>query len=174
MAQQSASSSASPPLPASASATSPSGDIPSLSSPWVVTSDNIRPAKPLLLAELLTLVQTNPTHLTNKSIRLVAPLHAYDATADTATLGTAAQHVSVSMGRMGGSSWRCDVGAWCQVIGECEWDEAGGLVVRARVVRELGAEWDMKLYEAVVHSKRAWERRISGEQQQQAQQQQQQ
>ena len=154
--------------PSSASpAPSPTTDIPSLSSPWIVTSDNIRPAKPLLLHELLTLAHTNPAHLTNKSIRLIAPLHAYNATTDTATLAftTTGQYVTVWMGLLG-SEWLCGVGCWCQVIGECEWDDAGQLVVQARVVRELGADWDMKLYEAVVHCRRAWEKRLVEEQQQ--------
>ena len=159
--QQAVSSVASPP---------PTADIPSLSSPWVVTSDTIRPAKPILLHELLTLAQHSPSLLTNKSVRLVAPFLSYDANTDTATLGPptiaapAEQCVAVWMGLMGGR-WRCGVGCWCQVIGECEWDEASGLIVRARVVRELGVEWDMKLYEAVLHSRRAWEKRLSEEQQ---------
>ena len=160
------------PTSSTAASLSPSltTDIPSLSSPWVVTSDNIRPAKPLLLHELLALLQTNPTHLTNKSIRLIAQLHSYNATTDTATLGppttSPSQCVAVWMGLMGGS-WRCGVGGWCQVIGECEWEEVGGLVVHARVVRELDDDWDMKLYESVVHSRRAWEKRIGEEPQQQ-------
>ena len=154
------------PVSSAASSTASSPPLLSLSSRWVVSSDGIRPAKPVLVHELLTLAHTNPTHLTNKPVRLIAPLLSYDAQTDTATLGPAGgQSVAVWLGLMG-SGWRCRVGAWCQVIGECEWDEAGGLVVRARLVRELGADWDMKLYEAVLTNRRAWEKRLSDEQQQ--------
>ena len=163
----------------SAAITSPSispttTDLPSLSTSWVVSSDNVHPAKPVLLHELLSLARTTPAHLTNKSVRLVAPLHSYDAATDTATLATApGQGVAVGLGLLGGS-WRCAVGSWCQVIGECEWAEGGQLVVRARVLRDLGEQWDMKLYEAVLHSRRAWEKRLSDQQQREGQQQQQQ